>query len=158
MPILGRDLVFAVNQGSVVTDDPKGLTYTPIAMTTSKALNLSPATVDATSDKSGATTQTMVTRLDAEISATAQIEKKTASSKPITDTIIYLNDQIQAGDQPVLWANLAGQQSPFEVWAWVCITGCNISSNTDEIMTAELTYKPAATDEDVQTWYMEAAV
>lgn len=157
MPILGRDMVFATAIGSVVTDDPKVLTYTPIAMTTSKALNLSPNTVDATSDKSGATTQAMVTRLDTEISATVQLEKKTATEQPICDTIIYLNDQIQAGEQPTMWANLAGNQTPFEVWGWVVITGCNISSNTDEIMTAELTYKPAATDEDVQTWYMEKA-
>lgn len=157
MPILGRDMVFATAIGSLVTDDPKSLTYTPISMTTSKALNLSPNTVDATSDKSGATTQTMVTRLDTELTATTQIEKKGATTAPVTDTIIYLNDQIQAGEQPVLWCNLAGEQTPFEVWGWVCITGCNISSNTDEIMTAELTYKPAATDENVQTWYMEAA-
>lgn len=157
MPILGRDMVLGAAIGSVVTDDPKALTYVPIAMTTSKALNLSPNTVDATSDKSGATTQAMVTRLDTEITATTQLEKKGATTTPVTDAIIYLNDQVQAGDQPTMWVNLAGEQTPFEVWGWVVITGCNISSNTDEIMTAELTYKPAATDEDVQTWFMEAA-
>lgn len=158
MPILGRDLVLAVNIGSVVTDDPKSLSYTPIALTTSKGLNLSPATVDATNDSSGATTQAMVTRLDTEISATSHVEKKGATTAPVTDIIVYLNDQIQAGEQPVMWVNMAGDKTPFEAWGWVVVTGCNISSNTDEIMTAELTFKPAATDDgDIQTWYVEAA-
>lgn len=158
MPILGRDLVVAAAVGSLITEDPKTeVTFVPVAKTTSKALNLSPNTVDATNDSSGPTTQTLVTRLDAEVTATSHIEKKDATSKPTVDVIVHLTTQVAAGEQPTMWINMAGEQSPIEVWAWVVITGCNITANTDDIMTAEFTFKPAAHDEDVTTWIVEEA-